>query len=68
MRAAHLAEVPVADLLDTQRHYVGAVVALIAAVLSLAGAVLLMRSATLGRTDAARYRVARERSLKTRRP
>jgi len=55
VRAAHLAEVPVADLLDTQRHYGGAVVALIAAVLSLAGAVLLMRSATLGRTDAARY-------------
>lgn len=55
VRAAHLAEVPVADILGTQRHYGGAVVALIAAVLSLAGSVLLIRSATGGRSDAARY-------------
>lgn len=55
VRAAHLAEVPVADLLDTQRHYGGAVVTLVAAVLSLAGSVLLMRSATGGRSEAARY-------------
>ena len=44
VRAADLAEVPVADLVDTQRHYWGAVITLIAAVLTLAGAVLLMRS------------------------
>jgi uncharacterized membrane protein (TIGR02234 family) len=44
VRAAGLAEVPVADLLGTQRHYWGAVVTLIAAVLTLAGAVLLMRA------------------------
>ena len=44
VRAADLAEVPVADLVDTQRQYWGAVVTLIAAVLTLAGAVLLMRS------------------------
>ncbi len=56
VRAAHLAEVPVADLLDTQRHYAGAGVALVAALLSLVGSVLLMRSATGGRSDAARYR------------
>ena len=56
VRAAHLAEVPVADLLDTQRHYAGAVVVLVAALLSLVGSVLLMRSATGGRSDAARYR------------
>jgi uncharacterized membrane protein (TIGR02234 family) len=56
VRAAHLADVPVADLLDTQRHYAGAVVALVAALLSLVGSVLLMRSATGGRSDAARYR------------
>ncbi|CAN3128920.1 TIGR02234 family membrane protein [Mycobacterium sp. smrl_JER01] len=55
VRAARLADVPVADLLDTQRHYAGAVVALIAAVLSLLGAVLFMRSATRGRAEAARY-------------
>ncbi len=55
VRAANLAEVPVADLLGTRRHYGGAVVVLIAAVLSLAGSVLLMRSATGGRSDATRY-------------
>ena len=38
VRAANLAEVPVADLVDTQRHYWGAVVTLVAAVLTLAGA------------------------------
>ena len=41
VRAAGLAEVPVADLVGTQRHYWGAVVTLVAAVLTLAGAVLL---------------------------
>ena len=55
VRAARLADGPVADLLDTQRHYGGAVVTLVAAVLSLAGAVLLMRSATHRRAEAARY-------------
>lgn len=44
VRAADLAEVPVADLVSAQRVYWGAVVTLIAAVLTLAGAVLLMRS------------------------
>ncbi|MDG4668829.1 TIGR02234 family membrane protein [Mycobacterium sp. 236(2023)] len=55
VRAARLAEVPVADLLGTERHYVGAVVTLLAAALSLVGAVLLMRSGTGGRTEVARY-------------
>jgi uncharacterized membrane protein (TIGR02234 family) len=55
VRAAHLAEVPVADLVDTQRHYGGAVIALVAAVGTLAGAVLLMRTAARADTDAARY-------------
>ncbi|QZT64708.1 TIGR02234 family membrane protein [Mycolicibacterium austroafricanum] len=55
VRAARLADVPVADLLDTQRHYGGAVVTLVAAVLSLGGAVLLVRSATHRRAEAARY-------------
>ena len=49
VRAAGLADVPVADLVDTQRHYWGAVITLIAAVLTLAGAVLLMRCAGQGR-------------------
>ncbi|WP_137147429.1 TIGR02234 family membrane protein [Mycolicibacterium sp. CR10] len=56
VRAARLADVPVADLLGTQRHYIGAVVTVVAAVLSLFGSVLLMRSATGARSDAARYR------------
>lgn len=55
VRAARLAEVPVADLIDTQRFYVGAVVTLVAAALSLLGAVLLMRSAARGRAEATRY-------------
>ena len=55
VRAARLADVPVADLLGTQRHYIGAVVTVVAAVLSLLGSVLLMRSATGARSDAARY-------------
>jgi len=55
VRAARLAEVPVADLLGTQRHYGGAVVTLVAAVLTLLGSVLLMRSATGAGSDAARY-------------
>ncbi|ANI39874.1 TIGR02234 family membrane protein [Mycolicibacterium vaccae] len=55
VRAARLADVPVADLLDTQRHYTGAVITLIAALLSLLGAVLLMRSATQRRGEAQRY-------------
>jgi uncharacterized membrane protein (TIGR02234 family) len=44
VRAAHLADVPVADIVGTQRHYLGAVLTLIAAVLTLAGAVLFMRT------------------------
>jgi uncharacterized membrane protein (TIGR02234 family) len=55
VRAAHLAEVPVADLVGTQRHYGGAVITLVAAVGALIGAVLLMRAAARARQDAARY-------------
>ncbi len=50
VRAAHLAEVPVADLVGTQRHYGGAVLTLVAALGTLAGAVLLCgRSPNRGR-------------------
>jgi uncharacterized membrane protein (TIGR02234 family) len=55
VRAANLAEVPVADLIDTQRHYGGAVITLMAAVCTLVGAVLLMRSAARARRGAAKY-------------
>jgi uncharacterized membrane protein (TIGR02234 family) len=55
VRAAHLADVPVADLVGTQRHHWGAVVTLVAAAVTLVGAVLLMRSAASGKPEAARY-------------
>ncbi|CRZ14483.1 TIGR02234 family membrane protein [Mycolicibacterium neworleansense] len=45
VRAADLAEVPLAQLTATSRSYGGAVLTLVAAVCALAGAVLLMRSA-----------------------
>ncbi|AFM17310.1 trp region conserved hypothetical membrane protein [Mycolicibacterium chubuense NBB4] len=55
VRAANLAEVPVADLLSTERHYAGAAVTLVAAVLSLLASALLMRPATGANADAGRY-------------
>jgi uncharacterized membrane protein (TIGR02234 family) len=54
--AAHIAEVPVADLVDgTQRFDTGAVITVAAAIVTLVAAVLLMRAAARGRSDAARY-------------
>ncbi|HEX2287048.1 MAG TPA: TIGR02234 family membrane protein [Mycobacterium sp.] len=55
VRAAHLADVPVADLVGTQRHFGGAVITVVAAAATLAGAALLMRSAVKERPGAARY-------------
>jgi uncharacterized membrane protein (TIGR02234 family) len=55
VRAAHLAEVPVADLVGTQRHYGGAILTLVAAVGALVGAVLLMRSVAKPRPEVDRY-------------
>jgi uncharacterized membrane protein (TIGR02234 family) len=43
--AAELAQLPVAALVDTQRHYWGATLSLIAALCTLAAAVLLIRAA-----------------------
>jgi uncharacterized membrane protein (TIGR02234 family) len=54
-RAAHLADVPVADLVGTQRHYGGAILTLVAAVGALVGAVLLMRSVAKPRPEVDRY-------------
>lgn len=53
VRAADLAEVPVADLVSTARYYWGAGLSLAAAVLTLAGAVLLLRAARVGGVSAA---------------
>jgi uncharacterized membrane protein (TIGR02234 family) len=55
VRAAHLADVPVADLVGTQRHYGGAILTLVAAVGALVGAVLLMRSVAKPRPEVERY-------------
>jgi uncharacterized membrane protein (TIGR02234 family) len=54
VRAADLAQVPVAQLTGTQRHHWGAAIAVVAAVVTLAGAVLLMRAAR-GAAPTARY-------------
>jgi uncharacterized membrane protein (TIGR02234 family) len=54
-RAAHLADVPITNLVGTQRHYGGAVVTLVAALVTLLGAVLLVRSAVKAKGEATRY-------------
>lgn len=60
VRAAHLAEVPVAnvDFASTERHYWGAVVTVAAAVLTLAGAVLLLRASRSARDATANTKYA----------
>jgi uncharacterized membrane protein (TIGR02234 family) len=55
VRAADLAEVPIADLVSTQRHYGGAIITLVAATGALVGAVLLMRSVAKPRPEVDRY-------------
>lgn len=55
VRAVHLAEVPAADLVGTQRHYGGAILTLLAAIGALVGAVLLMRSVAKPRPEVDRY-------------
>jgi uncharacterized membrane protein (TIGR02234 family) len=55
VRAARIAEVPVANLVGTQRHYGGAITTLVAAVVTLVAAVLLVRSAARAKPEAARY-------------
>lgn len=55
VRASHLADAPVADLVGTQRHYGGAVITVVAAAVTLTCATLLLRSATKDRSGAARY-------------
>jgi uncharacterized membrane protein (TIGR02234 family) len=55
VRAADLAEIRVADLTGTQRHFTGAVITAVAAVGALAGAVLMMRAAAKSRGVPAKY-------------
>jgi uncharacterized membrane protein (TIGR02234 family) len=68
VRAAGLAEVPVAELVGTERHYGGAVVTLIAGVLTLAGALLLLRTPAKVESNGEKYEVpARRREAARRR-
>lgn len=67
VRAAGLADVPVADLVGTQRHYWGAVVTLAAAVMTLVGAVLLMRAPVKAESDDEKYEAPARRREEARR-
>lgn len=56
VRAAHLADIPVAQLTGSpERFYGGAVLTLVAAVCTLVAAVLFIRTATHGRAATTRY-------------
>lgn len=55
VRASQLADAPVADLVGSSRHYGGAVITVVAAVVTLACAALLLRSAKRAGPVAARY-------------
>ena len=68
VRAAGLAEVPVVELVGTQRHYGGAVLTLVAAALTLAGALLLLRAPVKVESSGQKYEVpARRREAARRR-
>lgn len=68
VRAAGLAEVPVAELVGTQRHFWGATVTLVAAVLTLAGALLLLRAPVKVASNDEKYEApARRREVARRR-
>ena len=55
VRAADLAQVPVAALVGTQRQHWGAVLTLVAAACTLVGAVLLVRAAAKPRSETGKY-------------
>ena len=55
VRAVHLAGVPAADLVGTQRHYGGAILTLVAVIGTLVGAALLLRSVAKPRPEVDRY-------------
>jgi uncharacterized membrane protein (TIGR02234 family) len=63
VRAVHLAGVPAADLVGTQRHHGGAILTLVAAIGTLVGAVLLLRSVAKPRPEVDRYERRRSARL-----
>ncbi len=67
VRAADLTHVPVLTLVGSQRHYLGPVITLVAAVCTLVGAVLLMRAANLARGIATKYLTSAARRSRSRR-
>ncbi len=67
VRAAGLAEVPVAELVGLQRHYWGAVGTLIAAMLTLAGALLLLRAPVKVEANGEKYEAPARRREAVRR-
>ena len=52
VRAVDLAQIPITALVDTQRHYGGAALVLVAALCTLVGAVLLVRTAVKSKAPA----------------
>jgi uncharacterized membrane protein (TIGR02234 family) len=67
VRAAGLADVPVANLVGSERHYWGAIITLIAAVLTLTGAVLFMRAPDKVASDGEKYEAPARRREAARR-
>jgi uncharacterized membrane protein (TIGR02234 family) len=67
VRAAGLAEVPVAELVGTERHYGGAALTLVAAALTLAGALLLLRTPVKVESNGEKYEVPSRRREAARR-
>ncbi len=61
LRAAYLAEVPVASLVGSEREYVGAAITSVVALVTLAAAVLLMRAEVKSSGSASRYATPAER-------
>ena len=61
LRAAYLAEVPVASLAGSEREYFGAAITSVVALVTLAAAVLLMRAEVKNSGSASRYATPAER-------
>jgi len=61
VRGAWLAQLPVASLVGSERHYTGAAITLAAAACTLLGAVLLMRGASKGSSSRVKYAAPAQR-------
>jgi uncharacterized membrane protein (TIGR02234 family) len=61
VRAAHVADIPVASLVGSSRHYVGAAFTLAAAAATLLAAVLVIRAAVKGSSQVEKYAARAQR-------